>query len=125
MARKPYRRISMGDKLKVYEHLKSRKDEIIEQRLSVKVMTDQIAALLGTSISPYTVWAISKELGINYPRGGDRTRLAKFDEKALMTLVAAVTDLYIRLDETMPEQLRNLKETLTVRMREAMTTNED
>ena len=111
-------RLDLKERMVIVNYLKDHEEQIEQEGLTRIEVAEKLSALMGKNLTIAHLSGPSEAAGIKWPWGGIRVKLAQFDRKALVVLVGSITDLYIRLNEKMPEGLEDLKHALSEKLRE-------
>jgi len=113
------KRVCLGlrEKMGVVEYLKMNKEQIEKGEILRSDACDALSRVLGVEVTKGHLVGPIQVVGVVFKRSYGRSQRERefdreFDREAIVTLTAAVTGLYIKRGETMPQALEGLKEDL-------------
>jgi len=106
-------RLSLANRVQIWGWAEANKEIIEDGSITKDQALVIVSTLCGNKVVLANLMSITLELGIKWlrRRASAAREFTPIDQKAVATLVAAVSDLYIEGNIKMPEALKDLRET--------------
>lgn len=113
-------RLTFGQKIKIVNYLRQRKDEIADKRMTKSEVIAEIAEVFGLEkLSASHISQPLVEVGIKFAGGWKKEPpiIIKQDNQTILTIALAIQELYAKLGEEAPRILTQLKEQVQAEIR--------